>query len=224
MPIDPQSPIVITTFDWVPEFARGYVRDLRPRWACEELGLSYAVRTIPVRNRPAEYFKLQPFGQAPAMHDGEIAMFETGAMLFHLAEKAPGLLPADGQARCDTMTWLFAALNSIEPMNFELTRLGFAGDAEWATLRRPSLLEMVSKRLSLLSDALGGRDWFSGQFSIAEIAMVTVLRELDDRGVLGEFADLRAYVERGTSRPAFQTALAAQIALIDANEPKKQEA
>lgn len=219
MPIDPTAAIEITAFEWVPPFAQGQVRDLRPRWACEEMGLPYRERLISAIDRPEWYFREQPWGQVPHVRDGEISIFESGATLVHLGEKG-GLLPAEGQARATVLSWTFAAFNSIEPCVFEWGNVSlFARKQEWAQLRRPSLLEDIGKRLDRLQDALGARDWLAGTFSIADIAMVTVLRGVDDSGLVEERPALADYVARGTSRPAFQAAIAAQLAPFAVHSP-----
>lgn len=182
MAVDPQARLVITAFDWVPDFARGFVRDLRPRWACEEIGLPYAQRLISAVNRPAEHYRDQPWGQVPVIDDGGIRVFESGAILLHLGEKHSDLLPIEPQLRADTLSWLFAAFNSVEPMMFELGQVTmFAADQPWAELRKPGLLAAIGKRFDRLADALGDREWLTGRFSIADIAMATVLREAQDR-------------------------------------------
>ncbi|WP_288015645.1 glutathione S-transferase family protein [Blastomonas sp.] len=213
MAVDPQANLVITAFDWVPDFARGFVRDLRPRWACEEIGLAYAERLISAVKRPAEHFLDQPWGQVPVIDDAGIRLFESGAILLHLGERHPDLLPVDPQLRADTLSWLFAAFNSVEPMMFELgTVTLFAAGEPWAELRRPSLMAFIGGRLDRLATALGDREWLTGQFSIADIAMVTVLREAQDTDLLTERPVLAAYLARATARPAFGRALAAQLA------------
>ncbi|NIJ67105.1 glutathione S-transferase [Sphingomonas leidyi] len=206
--------VEITGFNWVPDFARGYVRDLRPRWACEEIGLPYAMRLIsPVPPKPASYFGEQPWGQVPVLHDGDIRLFESGAILLHLAEKDTRLLSRDPQQRATSIAWLFAALNSVEPGLFELGNVTlFSKDAEWAKLRLPSLMEDMGKRLDRLADALGEREWLGEDFSVADIAMVTVLRNADGSTLITSRPALAAYVERGMARPAFRRAMAAQLA------------
>lgn len=206
--------IEITGFNWVPDFARGYVRDLRPRWACEEIGLPYTTRLIsPIPPKPASYFEEQPWGQVPVLHDGGIQLFESGAILLHLAEKDAHLLSRDPQQRATTLAWLFAALNSVEPGLFELGNVTlFSKDEEWAKLRLPSLMADLGKRFDRFADALGDRDWLVGDFSVADIAMVTVLRNADNSALLAERPTLAAYVERGMARPAFQRAMDAQLA------------
>ncbi|MDE8651967.1 glutathione S-transferase family protein [Novosphingobium album (ex Liu et al. 2023)] len=220
MPIDPDATIEITAFDWVPPFAQGFVRDLRPRWACEELGLAYRERLISAVQRPEWYFGDQPWGQVPHLRDGDIAIFESGATLIHLGEKGARLLPSSGQGRASVLSWLLAALNSIEPSVFELSNVDiFSRKEEWAALRRPSLIAMLGQRLDRLAAALGQGDWLAGSFSIADIAMATVLREAAKGGLLDERPTLAAYLERCTARPAFQTALAAQLAPFATHAP-----
>ena len=220
MSADPHPPVRITAFDWVPKFAHGYVRDLRPRWACEEIDLPYTTRLISVRDRPAEYFAEQPWGQVPVLEDQGRSIFESGAILLHLGEKDERLLPRTAEARSRAISWLFAAFNSVEPFFFELGNVEiFHADEQWATLRRPSLLEAIGERLDRLDTALGERDWLAGDFSIADIAMVTVLRESRDTGLLDTRPRLSAYLKRGMSRPAFERAMQAQLADFKA-DPK----
>lgn len=219
MPIDPNADIEITAFDWVPDFARGFVRDLRPRWACEELGLPYSERLISAMNRPEWFYAEQPFGQVPVVKDGDLHLFESGAILIHLAERAGGLLPASGQARADVLGWLFASYNSIEPLAMEQgTVLLFHAGEDWAEARKPILFEEIEKKLGRLADALGSREWIAGEFSIADIALVSTLREFERSEVFARFPNLVAYTERGTARPAFRRALDAQLAAL-AEEP-----
>lgn len=225
MPIDPAAEIEITAFDWVPGFAQGHVRDLRPRWACEEMGLPYRERLISAVSRPDWYYHDQPWGQVPHLRDGDILVFESGATLVHLGDKG-GLTPAGGQIRASVLSWTFAALNSVEPFVFEWSNVTiFARREEWSKLRRPSLLKDLAGRLDRLQDALGTSDWLAGAFSIADIAMVCVLRSISDSGLLEERPALGAYVARGMARPAFETALAAQMAVFATHAPPtKQEA
>lgn len=206
--------IEISGFNWVPEFARGFVRDLRPRWACEEIGLPYAMRLIsPIPPRPADYFQEQPWGQVPVLHDDGVQLFESGAILLHLGERDERLLPRDPQGRATAIAWLFAALNSVEPWLFELANVEiFSAGEEWAKLRKPSLLKDTAKRLDGLMEALGDREWLGDAFSVADIAMVTVLRNADHADLMSSRPRLADYVARGIARPAFQRALAAQLA------------
>ncbi|WP_446653288.1 glutathione S-transferase family protein [Blastomonas sp.] len=224
MPIDPQARLTITGFDWVPDFARGYVRDLRPRWACEEIGLPYAERLISAVERPPSHYADQPWGQVPVIDDGGIRLFESGAILLHLAQKHAGLLPDEPQQRADALSWLFAAFNSVEPMMFELGQVTlFAAGEQWAALRKPSLMAFIGERLDRLAAALGERDWLAGPFSIADIAMATVLREAGDTDLLDERPVLAAYLARATARPAFERALAAQLAAFSDHPPSPSD-
>jgi glutathione S-transferase len=223
MPIDPEATIEITAFEWVPPFAQGFVRDVRPRWACEELGLAYRERLISAMDRPEWYYGDQPWGQVPYLRDGDAEMFESGAILMHLAEDS-ALLPSDRSARATVTSWLFAALNSVEPMAFELSNVEiFSCREEWAKLRRPSLFETLGGRLDRLAASLGDRDWLAGSFSIADIAMVTVLREIAKTDLIAARPALSAYLERGSARPAFQTALADQLRVFEEHAPKQPE-
>lgn len=212
MPVDANAEIEITAFDWVPAFARGLVRDLRPRWACEELGLPYRERLISARERPEWYFAEQPWGQVPCLRDGDVSMFESGAILLHLAEREGKLLPAGGQARADVLSWLFAAFNNIEPGFFELANVTiFSAGQEWAEARKPGLLEAIGKKLDRLETRLEMREWLGDDFSIADIAMVTILRIPRDSPLIAERPALDAYRARGEARPAFRRALEAQL-------------
>lgn len=220
MPIDSHASLTITGFDWVPDFARGHVRDLRPRWACEEIGLPYAERLISAVQRPQSHYADQPWGQVPVIEDDGIRLFESGAILLHLGQKHPGLLPDDPQQRADALSWLFAAFNSVEPMMFELGQVTlFAAGEPWAELRKPSLMAFIGGRLDRLATALGERDWLAGPFSIADIAMATVLRAAEDTDLLSERPVLAAYFARATARPAFERALAAQLAAFSDQPP-----
>lgn len=206
----------ITGFNWVPDFARGFVRDLRPRWACEEIGLPYSMRLLNAAGpRPEAYYREQPWGQVPALVDqgSDLNLFESGAILLHIGEKDERLLPRDPQGRATAISWLFAAYNSVEPTAFELSNIEiFSAGEPWAELRRPSLIEFAGQRLDRLATAIDGREWLAGQFSIADIAMATVLRDIEGSGLLEERPVLMAYLERAISRPAFKAALAAQLA------------
>jgi glutathione S-transferase len=205
--------VEITGFDWVPDFAKGFVRDLRPRWACAEIDLPYDMRLMDPRNRPADYFAEQPWGQVPALVDGGVHLFESGAILLHLGERDERLLPRDPQARADAISWLFAAYNSVEPVLFELGNVEiFSAGEQWAELRKPSLMETIGQKLDRLAAAMGEREWLAGQFSIADIAMATVLRQAEGSGLLTDRPVLLAYLERAIARPAFKAALSAQLA------------
>jgi glutathione S-transferase len=223
MPVNPGSSLTITAFAWVPPFAQGQVRDLRPRWACEEIGLDYAERLLDATtSRPDSYYREQPWGQVPVLNDDGIEIFESGAILLHLAQKDARLLPTEPQARARAVSWLFAALNSIEPLMFELTNINvFARDEEWAKLRKPGLYEFLAGRLDRLSAALGDKDYLEGSFTIGDLAMATVLRIADGTELVSDRPKLAAYQQRCLARPAFQRALDAQLAAFESHPPRK---
>jgi glutathione S-transferase len=210
--------ITIYAYKWVPPQVRGLVRDLRPRWALEEAGIPYTEKLIGLGEDQASdwYRAIQPFGQVPAMEDGELTLFESGSIVLHLAEKGETLLPKDEAGRKRVTTWVFAALNSIEPPVQELALIHLAySDQEWAKARKPMLEEWVSKRLSQLAKVLDGKDWLEGRFTAGDLMMVTVLRMLHGTGLLDKEPAIKAYVARGEARPAFQRALAAQLAAFE---------
>lgn len=206
--------IEVSAFKWVPPFARGLVRDLRVRWALEEAGLPYRARLIDFDDREtAAYRALQPFGQVPAYRDGELAMFESGAIVLHIAAGAPALMPSDAGGQARATAWLFAALNSIEPPIQNLAELDlFNADQEWAGLRRPAVVAFVEQRLGELAASLGGKDHLEADgFTAGDLMMVTVLRNLRHTELMAGFPTLAAYQARCEARPAFQAALAAQL-------------
>ena len=207
--------MTLTTFRSVPPFAVGHVRDLRVRWALEEAGLPCTMRLIGFEDaaRP-DYRQEQPFGQVPVLQDDGLTLFESGAILLHLGERCPGLLPAEPDARARVTMWMFAALNSVEPYLAEFANLvAFAANETWTIERRPALEEMALKRLRDLDVWLEGRDWLADGFSAADILMTTVLRLLDGMEMVERFGSLGAYKERCSARPAFRKALADQVAL-----------
>jgi glutathione S-transferase len=207
--------ITITAFDWVPDFARGKVRDLRVRWALEEAGLPYKVRLLAQGDQDKDdYRKLQPFGQVPIMEEDGFVLFESGAIVQYIGERCEALLPSNPRERARAVQWLVAALNSIEPYVANLAVMDvFYANEEWAKLRRPSAAEFVKKRLASLSKALGDKPYLDGErFTAADLVMSTVLRFLDHTDIVANDARLTAYVERCTARPAFKRALAAQLA------------
>ncbi|AJP70738.1 glutathione S-transferase family protein [Sphingomonas hengshuiensis] len=217
MPTDPNSPVEIVTFDWVPDFARGYVRDFRVRWALEEAGIAYRTRPISAAQRPASHFADQPFGQVPAYRDDTVRMFESGAIVLHIAEASEALLPLDPAQRARAQCWMVAALNSVEPMLMELTTVDlFARGEPWADLRRPSLVEAIRTRLGQLETALGDRDYLEGGFTAGDLLMASALRALDHTELLAEHPRLAAYQQRCLARPGFVAAIAAQLAEFDA--------
>lgn len=203
--------LVLTTFDWVPEWPRGYVRDLRVRWALEEAGLPYRVATTPFRERAATHYSHQPFGQVPWLTDGELSIFESGAILLHLGQRSTALLPAESGPRSEATTWLIAALNSMEPAILPMTVLQFAGFTADMPVTQP-FEAFLQARLGHLEPVLAQREWLAGRFSIADIAMADALRLLDRAERLVAFPACRAYLGRATARPAFIKAHAHQLA------------
>jgi glutathione S-transferase len=204
----------LTTFRSVPSFAVGHVRDLRVRWALEEAGLPYALRQLEFQEAatPA-YRKEQPFSQIPVLQDGDMTLFETGAILLHLGERFPVLLPRDPDGRAQVTMWAFAALNSVEPYVGNLANLvAFSMNEPWAAAQRPVLEEIALKRLGQVDDWLAGRDYLAGDFSAADILMTTVVRLLDGMGYVERFGRLTAWRDRCMARPAYRKALAAQVA------------
>jgi glutathione S-transferase len=225
MPVNPNAQIEITAFRWVPEFAQGLVRDLRARWALEEAGLDYRVRLLD-QQRPPEYLLEQPFDQVPCFSDGTVRIFETGAIVQYIGEKTEALLPRDPQGRFRAIQWTYAALNSVEPafLNLLLTDIFYAGE-EWAKLRRPGAAEFARLKLSRVSDWLGDKQWLEGdRFTIGDLLMVTVLRFLRHTDLVSGFPNLDTFVKRGEARPAFQRALADQLAVFAENEPVPEPA
>lgn len=209
--------ITVTTYRWVPPFAHGHVRDLRVRWALEEAGLPYHTRLIGLEDQsdPA-YRAQQPFGQVPVLQDGELILFESGAIVQHIAERSEALMPADRIARARVTAWLYAALNSVEPATQALAEIDFfhAGE-DWAKARRPAALEFANKRLAAVAAWLDGRDWLEGRFTAGDLMMCAVLRTPDE-AVIAEFPALAAYKARCEARPAFQKALADHLAVFAA--------
>ena len=222
MPLDPGAITEITAFRWVPDFAAGLVRDLRIRWALEEIGRPYRVRLLDALNpRPADYFLEQPFGQVPAYRDDAVQLFESGAILIHLGLSDDRLLPEDPNGRGRAIAWLIAALNSVEPMIFELVNIDiFNRGQDWTRDRRPQVVEKIEARLKLLAEALGDKQWFEDNFSIGDLMMVSVLRNLRHTELVAGEPRLAALVERAESRPAFQRALADQLAVFRENQPE----
>jgi glutathione S-transferase len=211
---------VITALDWVPDGAKGLVRDMRVRWALEEVGQPYDVHYVRFGPKEPSYRARQPFGQVPAYEEDGLVVFESGAIVLHIAERQPGLLPADPQGRARAISWLFAALNSVEPFIWEhVVAAVFEGDRPWAAARKPIVVERIRQRLGALSDHLGDADWLDGAFSAGDLMMVTVLRILRATDLVEEFPNLAAYRTRGESRPAFQRALDAQLAGFTGTPP-----
>jgi glutathione S-transferase len=207
--------IRISAFRWVPPFAAGLVRDLRVRWALEEAGLPYEARLLSQGEQDSpDYRALQPFGQVPIYEEGDLVLFESGAILLHIAERSEILLPSEAAARARAIQWVFAALNSIEPHVQNLASIDlFYAEEEWAKLRRPSAVAFLEKRLDALSARLGEGDYLEdGRFTAGDLMMTTVLRILRHTELVASRPLLDAYQHRCEARPAFQKALADQLA------------
>ncbi len=206
--------ITISAFALVPQFARGQVRDLRVRWALEEAGLPYRTHLLePGEQNNAEYRALQPFGQVPIYQEEDLTLFESGAIVLHLGERSETLLPKDPDARARAVQWLVAALNSIEPYVMSVAMIEFFyAEEEWAKLRRPSAVAFLENRLAGLSQALGDKPYLDGdRFTAGDLMMSAVLRILNRTDIVTSDKRLGDYIERCTSRPAFQRALEAQL-------------
>lgn len=206
---------VITAFERSPDGGLGLARDTRVRWALEEVGQPYEVRylSFAAMKQPA-HLAIHPFGQIPTYEEGDLALFETGAIVFHIAERHPGLLPADANARARAVMWMFAALNTIELPILDLAYGKYLeGKKPWYEDRLPMVKDRVRARLAQLSDRLGDADWLDGAFSAGDLLMVSVLLRLRSSGLLDEFPSLAAYVARGEARPAYRRAFAAQLAV-----------
>jgi glutathione S-transferase len=213
--------ITITAFERSPDGGKGLARDTRVRWALEEAGQPYQVRLVSfsAMKEPA-HLALHPFGQIPTYEEGDLALFETGSIVFHIAERHGGLLPDDAKARARAITWMFAALNTVEPPILDLTVAKLVeGDKPWRAERLPLVEDRVRVRLNQLSTRLGDADWLDGGFSAGDVMMVSVLLRARPSGILDEFANLAAYVARGEARPAYQRAFAAQLAINSAKPP-----
>lgn len=212
---------VITAFDWVPDFAKGQVRDLRVRWALEEVGQSYDVRYLSQGEQKAPPHRgRQPFGQVPTYEVGELTLFESGAIVLHIAETGQTLLPADPGGRARAIEWMFAALNTVEPpiMDHAIATL-FEADKPWSRPRLPAIEERIDERLGEVAARLGDADWFDGRFTAGDLMMISVLRILEGDPLLAKHPVLTRYVARGTARPAFRRALEAQMAGFTGNPP-----
>jgi glutathione S-transferase len=202
---------ILTTFDWVPAGPRGYVRDIRVRWALEEARLPYRVNGVPFENREADHFAHQPFGQVPWLTHGDISIFETGAILLYLGERSETLMPADPHGRNKAIEWLFAALNSVEAASMPWVIFKFSGDTSESPARK-RVDEFLNARLQHMEKVLSGREWLAGRFSIADILMADVLRLVDRFDGLTTYPAAREFVARATARPSFAKAHADQIA------------
>jgi glutathione S-transferase len=207
--------IVITAFERSPDGGKGLARDTRVRWALEEVGQPYEVRLLSfAAKKEPPHLRLHPFGLIPTYEEGDLALFETGAIVFHIAEHHAGLFPDDANARARAITWMFAALSTVEPPILELSTARFGeGDKPWAEERLPLVKDRIRDRLAPLSARLGDADWLDGAFSAGDLMMVSVLLRLRASGLLDEFPNLAAYVARGEARPAYKRAFAAQLAI-----------
>ena len=208
----------ITAFERSPDRGKGQARDMRVRWALEEVGQPYDVRLLSFKamKEPA-HRALHPFGQIPTYEEGDLALFESGAIVFHIAERHAGLLPDDANARARAITWMFAALSTVEPpiVDREIATL-LERDKTWYKQRLPIVEDRIRARLGELSGRLGDADWLDGAFSAGDLLMVAVLRRLNGSGMLDEYPNLSAYVARGEARPAFKRAFDAQLAIFTA--------
>jgi len=207
--------ITITAFERSPDGGKGLARDTRVRWALEEAGLPYDVRLVsfPAMKQPA-HLALHPFGQIPTYEEGDLALFETGAIVFHIAEQHEALLPKDPDARARAIMWMFAAVNTVEPPILDITTARIIeGDKPWAQERLALAMNRARARLAQLSDRLGNAEWLDDAFTAGDLMMVSVLLRFRMSGLLDEYPNLAAYVARGEARPAYQRAFAAQLAV-----------
>lgn len=211
-------PPTITAFERSPDRGRGLARDIRIRWALEEVSQPYSVRLLSFREmKEPAHRALHPFGQIPTYEDGNLVLFESGAIVFHIADHHAGLLPDDENARARAITWMFAALNTVEPPILELVTVKILeGDKPWSKERLPLVEERIRNQLKQLSAHLGNADWLDGQFSAGDLMMVSVLLRLGSSGILKGFPNLSAYVARGEARPAYKRAFDAQLAVFNA--------
>src|SRR5712672_267389 len=213
--------VTITAFERSPDGGKGLARDTRVRWALEEVGQPYNVRGVSFKamKEPA-YLELHPFGSIPTYQEGDLVLFESGAIIFHIAEHQEGLLPDDANARARAITWMFAAISTIEPPILELgTARLLEGDKSWSAQRMPLVEDRVRNRLGQLSSCLGDADWLDGAFSAGDLMMVSVLLRLKASGLLDEYPNLSAYVARGEARPAYKRAFDAQLAGNTGKQP-----
>lgn len=206
--------VTITAFERSPDGGKGLARDTRVRWALEEAGQAYEVRPVSfAAMKQPEHLAIQPFGQIPTYEEGDLVLFESGAIIFHIASRHAGLLPHDANARARAITWMFAAINTVEPPILELVTAKFAeGDKPWSAERMPLIRDRIRHRLGQLATRLGDAEWLDGAFSAGDLMMISVLLRLKPSGLLNEFPSLAAYVARGEARPAYQRAFAAQLA------------
>ena len=211
----------ISAFERSPDRGRGLARDMSVRWAFEEVGQPYDVRLLSFAEmKEPAHRRLHPFGQIPTYEDGDLMLFESGAIVFHIAERHPGLLPDDANARARAIAWIFAALSSVEPPIVERGAATLTErDKTWYATRLPILDDRVRARLGDLSTRLGDADWLDGRFSAGDLLMVTVLRRLNGSGLLEDYPNLCAYIARGEARPAYKRAFADQLAVFTGKPP-----
>lgn len=210
--------VTITAFESSPDEGRGLARDMRVRWALEEVGQPYAVRLVSFEQmkQPA-HMTLHPFGQIPTYEEGDLALFESGGIILHLAQTRPGLLPEEANARARAIAWMFAALNTVEPPILDLEEAGYLeADKSWYAERVPMMEQRIRTMLDRLSARLGDADWIDGDFSAADVLLVTVLRRLEDETILDDYPAFTAYIARGAARPAYRRAYADQFAVFEA--------
>jgi glutathione S-transferase len=203
--------LILTTYDWVPDMPRGFVRDLRVRWALEEAGLAYRVESTPFRDRQPAHLAHQPFGQVPWLTDGDLTIFESGAILLHLGELSETLMPTDSRGRSDVKEWLFAALASVEAASQPWSFFKFSGETGETPMWK-FFEDFLTNRLAHMETVLAGREWLVGRFSVADILMADVLRLVDRFEGLAGYPACRKYIVRATGRPAFLKAHADQMA------------
>lgn len=214
--------ITLYAFKWVPDFAKGLVRDLRVRWALEEAGIPYKVQLIGLEDQDTpEYRSLQPWGQVPVIEDDDLVLFESAAIVQYIAAKSETLSPRDPAGHAKVAQWLFAAMNSVEPEVSNLAEIDlFYADQDWAKARRPGQEALTRAKLASLAKRLKGREWLDDRFTVADLLMVSVLRNLRHTDIVTADPVLGPYVARGEARPAFHRALAAQLAAFKENEPE----
>jgi glutathione S-transferase len=213
----------ITAFERSPDGGKGLSRDMRVRWALEEAGQPYEVRLVSFQamKEPA-HLRLHPFGQIPTYEEGDLALFETGSIVFHIAERYAGLLPDEANARARAITWMFAAINTVEPPILELVTARFIeNDKPWSKERMPLVMDRIRHRLGQLATRLGDAEWLDGAFSAGDLMMVSVLLRTKPSGILSEFPNLAAYAGRGEARPAYKRAFEAQLAVFNGQPPAR---
>lgn len=222
MPVDPRAPIEVTAYKWVPPMAVGFVKDMRVRWALEEISLPYRERLVGGigGDKSPEHMADQPFGQVPVYKEGDLTLFESGAILIHIGEKDERLLPREPQARAQAIGWMIAALNSIEPFSQTVFFVGMVGEGKgWKDEVKAAVRPFADMRLVQLSAVLGDKQWLQDRFTIGDLAMIDVLRAAREPGMVAAHPNLVAYIERGTSRPAFKAAMAAQLDAFARHDP-----